>query len=248
MTLKLLTRSNPKTDKSAKQGYLTAILHLAPFDLSGRNVCPYVTEVSPCVNACLNTSGHGGIPVAKEWSDTTVRVNLNAVQRARIARTNFFWNDRDGFLEQLDREIRTFAKYARKRGYTPTVRLNGTSDLSWESFGVFEWNPGIQFYDYTKGLVRVEKYLAGSMPDNYYLLCSLASTDDKDIRDSLSYLRQGGNVAAVFRDAPDEYLGFPVISGDDSDLRFNDPRGGYWIALTPKGRAKKSDNAFVIGG
>ena len=45
---------------------------------------------------------------------------------------------------------------------------------------------------------------------------------------------------------PDEYLGAPVISGDEHDLRHRDPRrnGGYIIGLTPKGRKAKRGDVF----
>ena len=37
---KLLSTANPKIQKGTKMGYLSFILHLAPADLSGREVCP----------------------------------------------------------------------------------------------------------------------------------------------------------------------------------------------------------------
>ena len=42
----------------------------------------------------------------------------------------------------------------------------------------------------------------------------------------LRILNEGGNVAVVFRGKlPESYLGFPVVNGDDTDLRFLDPKG-----------------------
>jgi hypothetical protein len=38
MTFKLLSTANPKTLKGEKFGFVTYILHLAPADLSGREV------------------------------------------------------------------------------------------------------------------------------------------------------------------------------------------------------------------
>lgn len=40
----LLSATNPKTDKSVKFGYLTAVLHFAPAKLSGYEVCPGVAS------------------------------------------------------------------------------------------------------------------------------------------------------------------------------------------------------------
>jgi hypothetical protein len=52
-------------------------------------------------------------------------------------------------------------------------------------------------------------------------------------------------VAAVFKDVPDTWQGFPVINGDESDLRFLDP-SGVIVGLKAKGDAKKDTSGFVI--
>ena len=52
--------SQTKMAKGEAFGYKTAILHLAPYDLSGRNVCPKATKgPGGCIDPCLNTSGRG---------------------------------------------------------------------------------------------------------------------------------------------------------------------------------------------
>ena len=56
---KLLSTANPKIQKGTDKGYLSFILHLAPADLSGREVCPKRTK--GCTDACLNTAGRGGM-------------------------------------------------------------------------------------------------------------------------------------------------------------------------------------------
>src|SRR5215510_4533638 len=71
---------NPKTKKGRARGYSTAIMHFAPADLSGLNVCQYATP--GCRAACLNTAGHGGIGLATKGT--------NDIQEARIARTQLF--------------------------------------------------------------------------------------------------------------------------------------------------------------
>ena len=45
---------NAKTIKGQAYGYMTAILYLAPSDLSGFNVCPMASK--GCKSACLNTA------------------------------------------------------------------------------------------------------------------------------------------------------------------------------------------------
>jgi hypothetical protein len=55
----------------------------------------------------------------------------------------------------------------------------------------------------------------------------------------------GGNVAVVFNELPETYLGKPVINGDESDLRFLDPKGVI-VGLKAKGKAIKDDSGFVV--
>ena len=87
-----------KMAKGEKYGYKTAILHLAPYTMSGKNVCPKaVPGPGGCVEPCLNTSGRG---------------QMGSVQRARIKKTNYFWHNRSGFLWQLSREIEQLKKRA----------------------------------------------------------------------------------------------------------------------------------------
>ena len=94
----LLTRGNPKILKGASKGYLTFILHLAPADVSGYNVCAGATD--GCKLACLNTAGRGGIPNAKPVKVQTGHGEVtvsNVIQAARIAKTVWFFQDRAGF-------------------------------------------------------------------------------------------------------------------------------------------------------
>jgi hypothetical protein len=45
---------------------------------------------------------------------------------------------------------------------------------------------------------------------------------------------------------PSQWHGHPVISGDEHDLRFLDPRGGHVIGLKAKGEAKADKSGFVV--
>lgn len=217
--------SNAKTVKGQKKGYMTAIMYLAPYKLSGYNVCP---KASPgCIAACLNTAGRGA---------------MNSVQKARVAKTKFFFENRTQFMSQLWAEIANFKHYATKKGLIPCVRLNGTSDIVWEKIkmfkdkNVFELFPDIQFYDYTKRTNRTD------LPPNYHLTFSLAENNDKDAGKMLDL---GINVAAVFLDSlPEVYMGVDVINGDETDLRFLDPNGVV-VGLKAKGKAKKDRSGFV---
>ena len=44
---------------------------------------------------------------------------------------------------------------------------------------------------------------------------------------------------------PSHWQGIKVIDGDDSDLRFQDPRGVI-VGLLEKGLAKKDETGFVV--
>ena len=228
MKLRTMGWQSPKLAKSDKAGlgYLSCIMYLAPSRVSGHNVCP---QASPgCIATCLNTAGRG---------------RYDNVQQARINRTNLFFNSRDTFKRQLIDELRLFVKRAYKAGMKPACRLNGTSDLPWESLfpELFRAFPHVQFYDYTKVLGRKVKHLT-----NYHLTFSDADGNGADV---LKAIQQGYNVATVFglkktEPMPATYNGRPVFNGDESDLRFLDPKGVI-VGLYAKGRAKKDESGFV---
>ena len=229
--MKLLSIGNPKILKGMKQGYMTYILHLAPADVSGYNTCPKAT--AGCKAACLNTAGRGGM---FKKGETT-----NVIQQARIRKTKFFFEDRENFLATLKDDIRKAIKQAEKKGLIPVFRLNGTSDIAWEKYGVIQEFPNVQFYDYTKILGRKVNGLA-----NYQLTFSAADGNDLDVRRAI---KEGYNVATVFgikksQPMPETYEGMPVFNGDDSDLRFLDPKGVV-VGLYAKGKAKKDTSGFV---
>ena len=225
---KLLSTANPKIQKGTERGYLSFILHLAPSTLSGHNTCPKATR--GCIAACLNTAGRGGM---FKRGETT-----NVIQKARIRKTNYFYDDRAGFMFDLMQDIKKGIRLANKLGLTPVFRLNGTSDLSWEKYemtegkNVFDVFAGIQFYDYTKVLGRKVKHI-----ENYHLTFSKADGNDSDVAEALL---QGMSVVAVYDKIP---AGVP--SADETDLRFLDPKG-VMLGLKAKGRAKKDYSGFVI--
>jgi len=225
--MKLLSTGNPKLLKGEKKGYMSFVLHLAPATLSGKETCPKRT--AGCTAACLNTAGRGGM--FKKGEST------NAIQQARIRKTKMFFEHREEFLKQLEADIRLGIKQAEKKGMIPAFRLNGTSDLSWEKYGIIEKFPTVQFYDYTKVNNRKVSHLS-----NYHLTFSKADGNDIDARLAAS---NGMNVAVVFKDVPDNYMGRTVINGDETDLRFLDPKGVI-VGLKAKGKAKKDTSGFVV--
>lgn len=229
--MKLLTTANSKIKKGEKMGYRTFGIHLAPASLSGFNVCKDAS--AGCAAACLNTAGMGV---------------FSNVQRARIEKTKMFFKDKKAFFDKLAKEIRSAILSARKQNLVACFRLNLTSDLPWEKIkfngrSIFDHFPQAMFYDYTKSPERMTAFLSGQMPKNYHLTFSRSETNGA-IADA--FLASGGTVAIVFRKSlPSQYKNFPVINGDETDLRFLDGKQKV-VGLVEKGRAKKDESGFVI--
>jgi len=218
--------NNAKTVKGQKFGYKTAILYLAPSTLSGFNVCPMASK--GCKASCLNTSGHGA---------------FSNVQLGRINKTRWFIQERKSFLRQLKREIHNHVLNCKKNGFIPCIRLNGTSDISFENFGIMEEFPNVQFYDYTKVYKRALKFVNGQMPSNYHVTYSLNEDNKKE---AFNILKLGGNISAVFRKyLPKNFKGFNVLNADETDLRFLDIKNSI-CGLVAKGKAKKDYSGFVL--
>jgi len=222
--------TNYKTIKSEKVGVLTGIIYMAPYNLSGKNVCPGAS--AGCAAACLNTAGRGAMGV---------------VQKARLKKTNRFWDDRDSFTCDLVNEITALEKRAAAKGLKAAVRLNGTSDLPYERYkvpgtdkNIMQLFPEVQFYDYTK----LENRIVGqTLPANYHLTFSRAEDNDHKLDDVLKHT----SAAVVFSgELPETWRGYPVIDGDEHDARFTDAGPGVIIGLTAKGKARHDASGFVV--
>lgn len=231
--------TNAKTVKGQKQGYMTGILYLAPSDLSGYQVCP-MAKKAKCEEGCLNKAGRGA---------------FNSVQQARVNKTKYFFENRQQFMLDLVASIEALIRKAGREGFVPVVRLNGTSDIKWENIrfdytfmhgkirevSIFELFSELQFYDYTKIPNRK------NVPNNYDVTFSYSGTNT-----FARYVEQafdnGERVAVVFRnkaDIPNHFAGLECINGDDSDLRFLEPKNKV-VALYAKGKAKKDTSGFVV--
>ena len=184
--------------------------------------------VHGCRAACLSTAGRG---------------KFSNVKEARLRKTKLFFEDRATFLKQLEQDIALFAKYCEQNKIKAYVRLNGTSDISWEKYGIFEKFPQVQFYDYTKVHNRKVSHLS-----NYHLTYS--RSEDSSDADLTKALNSGMNVAVVFhKELPVKWVinskEIPVINGDTNDLRPLDPKQSI-VGLVSKGDAKKDSSGFVI--
>lgn len=218
--------TNAKTKKGQAYGYMTGILYFSPADKSGKNLCPHASE--GCKAACLFTAGRGA---------------QKKIQLARLRRTLAFLKDRTAFCEAIKNEVSKLIRKANKKGMIACIRLNGTSDLPWHNIGgIMQSLSTIQFYDYTPNYSRMIQFLSGELPSNYHLTFSRKENNDTEC---LEILKRGGNVAVVFNSLPTEWNGFPVINGDESDLRFLDEKGVV-VGLKAKGKAKSDKSGFVI--
>ena len=233
MSYRLLTINNPKTLKGedVNDKYITAIMHMSPINT---RICPY-QDIAGCKVACLNTAGRGGI---YKKGETT-----NVIQEARKRKTSMYLEARNFFMRDLITDIGKFVRYCENKAKLPAVRLNGTSDIQWETINIdnkniFEHFPSVQFYDYTKIPTRK---IAGI--DNYHLTWSYSEANKKyaEYFNTINY-----NIAVVFNgEFPIYYKGREVVDGDESDLRFLD-KPNVVVGLKAKGKAKKDMSGFVI--
>lgn len=230
----LLQRRNAKTTKGESLGWVTGILHMAPSDESaehgGTDTCPMASD--GCRKACLYTAGRG---------------RFRSIQLSRIAKTVYFVKRREEFLSDLRKSVEAVVRVAGRVGVRPAVRLNGTSDIAWESVStILNEFPDVQFYDYTKVPVRAIRSGLPTWPRNYHLTFSRSESNQESVERVMAE-NPAINIAVVFRNAlPETWMGRKVIAGDDHDLRFLDERGVV-VGLTEKGLAKRDETGFVIG-
>ena len=240
MTKLLTIQSDPKTVKGEAYGYITAVMYLAPSDRSGVQLCPFAKQAG-CEATCLNTAGRGA---------------FHSVQEARLRRSRLLNKAPHIFYAQLKAEIEAFQLKADRLGLTPVVRLNGTSDIVWETKGVvgnsiFERFPDLQFYDYTK----IAKRLSRKLPSNYHLSLSYSEANKRFAKACWkAFYERQASMVMVIRDIDSKEaamqdlaaVGYNVVDGDKHDLRFLDEPNSL-VLLKAKGRAKHETNGFVLG-
>ena len=231
----LSVSSDAKTVKGETLGFLTGILYLAPATTTKWNTCS-MAKIAQCDKACLNTAGRGA---------------FSSVQQARVNKTVWFFEERDSFMQQLVVDVKRLIAKAHKQGLQPLVRLNGTSDIRWETVGltvdgvaynnIFDVFPAVKFYDYTKDANRKD------LPANYDLTFSYSGVQGFQPFVEIA-IAKGMRMAVVFRkeqDIPNTFKGISVVSGDKSDVRHLDD-DGVIVGLYAKGKAKLDTTGFVV--
>ena len=250
------TTTNPKTEKNGKVSSApTIVLHLEPVTYG---VCP---AAGSCAALCLHKAGNP--------------VYFDVKLPARARRSHAWEHDRQEFL----RNVVVEAARQRAKGYVG-VRLNGTSDIAWESTPVYldphliSWiakrvphfrasSPGeysmiavmialgLQPYDYTK---RVDRDFSLSAAMGYHLTLSWGGKYDSMIFDVAE--QHGLNVAAPVygigkkQPLPESINGYPVVDGDVTDWRRDDPADrvhivGLRLKRTP-GQTEELARRFCI--
>lgn len=217
--------------KTAKNDLETFILYMAPADqVIGLNLCPFASP--GCKASCLYSAGRG---------------KFSNVQESRINKSKFWGYNREAFYIQLANELLKIHDKAIKQNKQIAVRLNGTSDIDhldllrrYSGIDFLEtFYENLLFYDYTKNYNHIKKYLGST----YKITFSRSETNELD---AYRILKDGGNVAIVFADElPETWNGFPVINGDETDLRYFDPINVV-VGLKAKGDAKKDVSGFVV--
>jgi len=253
----LLGTDNAKTIKGEKKGITTHIMYVAPASQNDFNVNLCTHASKGCKSACLFNSG-------------TAR--FTNVQLAKTNKSNYFVADKKRYMMQLYNEIQKIVRLhdAVENGVTLgkkdnvirykdfAIRLNGSADISFETIkvvdnkNIFELFPNVQFYDYTKK----ENRMYTNASSNYHLTFSRSESNYKAV---LRVLKSGGNVAVVFginksKELPKEYLGYEVVNGDETDLRFLDKTnvivGVRYKNVVSVGNAirnvTKFDSGFVV--
>jgi hypothetical protein len=234
--------SNAKLAKSQGYGFLPYGLSLAPYNLSGHNVCPQSTPgCRPPI--CVATTGQAQV--------------FKSIMQARIEKTKRLFDSRDDFLTQLVGEIARAHKKAEEQNLQLALRLNVFSDLDWRAkrhsagWSVFDWLdelPGVVAYDYTKVTRRAVRELETDSRTKWNIVYSRSERNE---RECLDYLNRGGKVSVVFdcrkHELPTSWNGFPVVDGDVHDLHFLHAAGTV-VGLAAKGTARGAAGGFVVEG
>ena len=229
MTELLTTSAKIEKSDHFSDEFKTSIMYALPAMQSGHNACPDATD---CAQMCIDTTGR-----------------MPMVKAAREYRSSLFYEDRQAFGAKLIAETQDNIKRNDKKGLRTAERLNGTTDYAWEhirfdGLTMPERFQDVQFYDYTKSVKRARQHANGLMPSNYHLTFSRSeNTLDYTV---IELVQSGQNVAVVFDEVPDTWLGMKVIDGDEHDLRFLD-ESGVIVGLKAKGpKAKKDTTGFVV--
>ena len=263
----IFSTDSAKAAKASGYGYLNAIHYMAPAASAGvGNLCP---NASPeCIALCLGTYSGQAAMVADLENGT------NAVRESRKRKARLFMTDRAAYMNEIARQIARVIDKAKRDGLTPCIRLNGSTDISWERIRFdldqktrkalaklyreqgWHWPDQLRIGGPAMTLLQLFPNVQfvdytknakrlGNAPANLDLTLSYSARNSAEC---VAALLSGHNVAMVFHGGlPESFGGFPVIDGDTHDLRHLDPKGGFIVGLTPKGnKAKRDTSGFCV--
>lgn len=182
------------------------------------NMCPCSTK--GCRGVCLNKSGHLG---------------MDNGQLAMWVRTNFMYYFPYDFFTVFYAEHFKHERRAVEMGKRLVSRPNGTTDADWGRLLPLSFFDRFMVSDYTKDYDRVSPH------PNYYIV--------KSAKENVP-LPVGENVVVAVRvkrgdPLPKRFEGRRVVDGDEHDLRFLDPQGGYAVLVRAKGIGMQDESGFV---
>ena len=266
--MKLLNKGNAKTLKGEVLGYRTFGLHLSPANKSGFNVCQWSS--AGCRAACLDTAGRGcmsnvqtaRINKTKRFfkdnfgfmSDLRVEISKAIVSAGKKKMIPCFrlnltsdipWeNVRKGSKTNVIEEFPNVNFYDYTKGfYRMRAWLDGkmpdnyhltfsrseeTSDNEMKKILALGGNVAVVFRS-------PRNWWRRSINQRSLHLKSIALKRSNKRRWQLM----------LPNSLPKTYLGFPVVDGDENDLRFKDKKGVI-VGLMEKGLAKKDETGFVV--
>lgn len=227
--------SSTKIAKGKKININTAILYMQPADKVAVKTLCAGAELFGCKKDCLVSSGQlGKTPAQKAVTKRTLCYLLEPTRFDNTLRAEIFLHS---------------ANY----GDTLAVRLNGTTDIDFNSF--IASMPSIRFYDYTKIYYRVKK----NTLNNYDLTFSGSANNDKTMQITAKAIKSGFKTVLAVNTAetkgeysmPNKLGLIPLVNMDDTDARFLDPSGSVGV-LKRKGSNKlerandESKNGFFF--
>lgn len=201
-----------KLTHSLQVNVATYGIYLLQSNLSGYSVCP---NDKHCKEHCLGNSGHNMMDIIS---------GKNQIKKSRLKKTKLLFENKDFFMRLLIDEIKLAKANWEKKGYFFAVRINCSSDINIAELNLNGKNitqifSDVTFYDYTK----VFKYLDNikKFPNLYYTY----SYNGYNHLSCKKALEKGVNIAVCFENKLPKYFnGIPVINGDNSDFRPNDPK------------------------
>ncbi|MFX4233205.1 GP88 family protein [Aliarcobacter butzleri] len=249
--------------KFNKEGYYQTYLTLNNFmrkantiNINNKNVSEttIINKICPkrslgCEKLCFNI-----IRYNKKYINSSMTKFINSSTKDYLSNKNIF-------KENLEKDISELILRAKSK--VPVVRLNNMSDILWEDLipDIFNKNPNVQFYDYTKH--NIEKRiinLKNKSINNYHLVYSRTENDNWE---RISFLLdQNIDVAVVLEPelkknllTKEVYKDYYLIDGDIYDNRIIDQQykkeklinKGILILLTVVNtNGRKDSTGFVI--